>query len=228
MARRSAGGLILELVYQPRRSYGPTMDSLAHEIRDEIVRGVILTVLIKHRLEWITFGSLRVQVQRGQGYSLEENELRFHLAYLGDSTRGYVENKSLRASCWTAALLLIPACSSSVDALQGGRRAGLKSRRYVRRVMGNGTETQKKHAQEERRGSQPGRVESRGIGSGRTRPGKRQYGAQAPAGVFPPGHSRLAAALLAVAREACFPTGIEAEQDAASAAPVVRGFASTG
>ena len=46
---------------------------------------------------WVTFGSLRVQIQRGQGFALEEDELRFHLAYLGDSARGYIENKSLRA-----------------------------------------------------------------------------------------------------------------------------------
>ncbi len=95
------------------------MDSLAHEIRDEIVRGVILTVLIKHRLEWITFGSLRVQVQRGQGYSLEENELRFHLAYLGDSTRGYVENKSLRASRGATDFSLVRATARAVDLLDG-------------------------------------------------------------------------------------------------------------
>jgi len=95
------------------------MDSLAHEIRDEIVRGVILTVLIKHRLEWITFGSLRVQVQRGQGYSLEENELRFHLAYLGDSTRGYVENKSLRASRGATDFRLVRATARAVDLLDG-------------------------------------------------------------------------------------------------------------
>src|SRR5439155_43260 len=72
-------------------------------------------------------------------------------------TSAWCERRPEPWICWTAALLLIPACSSSVDALQGGRRAGLKSRRYVRRVMGNGTEAQKKHAQEERRGSQPGR-----------------------------------------------------------------------
>ena len=41
------------------------MGGLANEIRDEIIRGVILSVLVKHRLEWVTFGSLRVQVQRG-------------------------------------------------------------------------------------------------------------------------------------------------------------------
>src|ERR1043165_5725386 len=96
-----------------------TVDGLGHELRDEIIRGVILSVLIKHRLEWVTFGSLRVQVQRGQGFPLEDNELRFHLAYLGDSTRGYVENKSLRAGRGATDFTLVRATARAVDLLDG-------------------------------------------------------------------------------------------------------------
>src|SRR5207248_4840189 len=96
-----------------------TVGGLANEIRDEIIRGVILSVLVKHRLEWVTFGSLRVQVQRGQGYALEENELRFHLAYLGDSSRGYVENKALRTGRKATDFTLVRATARAVDLLDG-------------------------------------------------------------------------------------------------------------
>jgi hypothetical protein len=67
------------------------------DVRDEVVRGVILRVLIKHGLDWMAFQSLQSQVQLGQGYPLADEELRFQLAYLGDKARGYVESKPLRA-----------------------------------------------------------------------------------------------------------------------------------
>ena len=95
------------------------VDHLAQEIRDEIIRGLILCVLVKYRLEWMTFGSLRIQVQRGQGYTLDENELRFHLAYLSDSTRAYIECKSLRAGRATTDFSLVRATAKAVDLLDG-------------------------------------------------------------------------------------------------------------
>jgi len=95
------------------------MDGLEREIRDEIIRGLILSVLVKHRLDWVTFGSLRVQIQRGQGFALEEDELRFHLAYLGDSARGYIENKSLRAGRAATGFSLVRATAKAVDLLDG-------------------------------------------------------------------------------------------------------------
>jgi hypothetical protein len=95
------------------------MNSLAREIRDEIIRGVILTVLIKQRLDWMTFGSLRVQLQRGQAFALEESELRFHLAYLGDSARGYIESKPLRAGRGATEFSLVRATAKAVDLLDG-------------------------------------------------------------------------------------------------------------
>jgi hypothetical protein len=95
------------------------VDNLAQEIRDEIIRGLILCVLVKNRLEWMTFGSLRVQVQRGQGYALEDSELRFHLAYLSDSTRGYIESKALRAGRGATDFSLVRATAKAVDLLDG-------------------------------------------------------------------------------------------------------------
>lgn len=99
------------------------MDRLNDEIRDEILRGVVLRILIKHRLDWVTFNGLKVQVQRGQGYPLEDAELRFHLAYLGDSARGYVELKPLRAGRAEPESSMVRATAKAVD-LRDGRIAG--------------------------------------------------------------------------------------------------------
>jgi len=96
------------------------MKSFMKEIRDEIIRGVILSVLIKHQLDWVTFKSLRIQVQRGQGYPLEDGELRFHLAYLSDSARAYIENKALRAGRGGTEFSVVRATAKAVD-LQDGR-----------------------------------------------------------------------------------------------------------
>jgi hypothetical protein len=98
------------------------MDSLSGEIRDEIVRGVILSILIKYQLDWVTFNSLKVQVQRGQGYAIEDAELKFHLAYLSDSARGYVELKPLRAGRTGAEYSFLRATAKAVD-LRDGRIA---------------------------------------------------------------------------------------------------------
>ena len=98
------------------------MNRLNEEIRDEILRGVILSILIKHQLDWVTFNSLRVQMQRGQGYTIKESELRFHLAYLSDSTRGYVELKPLRAGRTDVESSFVRATAKAVD-LSDGRIA---------------------------------------------------------------------------------------------------------
>jgi|GEM_PF-1146298 len=98
------------------------MDRLSEEIRDEILRGVVLIILIKHQLDWVAFSNLKVQVQRGQGYALEDAELRFHLAYLSDSARGYVELKPLRAGRSSAESSFVRATAKAVD-LRDGRIA---------------------------------------------------------------------------------------------------------
>ncbi len=90
------------------------------ELRDEIIRGVILSVLIKHQLDWVTFQSLRVQIQRGQGYAVEEDELKFHLAYLGDSVRAYIQSKPLRAGRGGTEFSFVRATAKAVD-LHDGR-----------------------------------------------------------------------------------------------------------
>ncbi|HKS97133.1 MAG TPA: hypothetical protein VJV74_13500 [Terriglobia bacterium] len=101
---------------------GVAMDRLNDEIHDEILRGVILSVLIKRQLDWMTFNGLKVQVQRGQGCPLDDAELRFHLAYLSDSARGYVELKPLRAGHTGAESSLVRATAKAVD-LHDGRIA---------------------------------------------------------------------------------------------------------
>jgi len=72
------------------------MDPLLQDVRDEVVRGVILSILVQHRLNWVAFASLKREIQMGQGFPLTDDDLRFQLAYLGDTARAYVEGKSLR------------------------------------------------------------------------------------------------------------------------------------
>ena len=73
------------------------MEPWLADVRDEVVRGVILSVLIQHGLDWMAFRSLKSQVQMGQGYPLGDEDLKFQLAYLSDTSRGYVESKPLRS-----------------------------------------------------------------------------------------------------------------------------------
>ena len=73
------------------------MDPLIQDVRDEALRGVILSILVQHRLSWVAFSSLKREIQMGQGFPVTDDDLRFHLAYLGDAARAYVEAKPLRA-----------------------------------------------------------------------------------------------------------------------------------
>ncbi len=72
------------------------MGVLTDDIRHETQRGVILMILIKRNLDWVPFGELKQQLLRGQGYPLTDDELRFHLTYLADPARSYIETKPLR------------------------------------------------------------------------------------------------------------------------------------
>lgn len=72
------------------------MGTLSDDIRHETQRGVILMILVQHNLEWVSFGELKQQLLRGQGYPLTDEELRFQLQYLADPARSYVEMKPLR------------------------------------------------------------------------------------------------------------------------------------
>lgn len=79
-----------------------------------------MSILIKHQLDWVTFQSLKVQVQRGQGYAVEDSELKFQLAYLSDSARAYIENKPLRAGRGATEFSFVRATAKAVD-LRDGR-----------------------------------------------------------------------------------------------------------
>jgi hypothetical protein len=97
------------------------VDTLAKDVRDEVVRGVILNVLIKYGLEWVAFRSLKRQVQVGQALPLSDEELRFQLAYLGDKERGYVEPKPLRSGRESISVYaFVRATAKAVD-LRDGR-----------------------------------------------------------------------------------------------------------
>jgi hypothetical protein len=72
------------------------MDPLLQDVRDEVVRGVILSILVQHKLSWVGFASLKREIQMGQGFPITDDDLRFQLAYLGDTARAYVEAKPLR------------------------------------------------------------------------------------------------------------------------------------
>ncbi|HZP02855.1 MAG TPA: hypothetical protein VFD30_21575 [Terriglobia bacterium] len=93
------------------------MRTLADEARGEIVRGVLLTILIQYHLDWVPFRTLRLMALRGQGYLLSDEELKFHLAYLSDTTRMYAETKPLSAA---GAELFVRATAKAVD-LRDGR-----------------------------------------------------------------------------------------------------------
>jgi len=73
------------------------MDPFLQDVRDEVVRGLILSILIQHRLGWVAFGRLKREVQMGQGFPITDDDLGFQLAYLGDASRGYVEARPLHA-----------------------------------------------------------------------------------------------------------------------------------
>jgi len=97
------------------------MDLLLQETRDEAVRGIILCILIQHKLGWVRFQSLKREVQMGQGYPITDEDLGFQLAYLGDAARAYVEAKPLRAGRTSVAgFAFVRATAKAVD-LRDGR-----------------------------------------------------------------------------------------------------------
>ena len=99
------------------------MDPLLQDVRDEVVRGIILSILIQHRLAWVAFASLKYQVQIGQGFPIADDDLGFQLAYLSDRARGYVEARPLRAGRARAfEYAFVRATAKAVD-LRDGRIA---------------------------------------------------------------------------------------------------------
>ena len=95
------------------------MARLNEDIRHESERGVILRVLIRRQLNWVPFNELKQQLLRGQGYPLTDDELRFHLAYLSDPGRLYIEIKPLRSGRQEWEHTLVRATARAVDLVDG-------------------------------------------------------------------------------------------------------------
>jgi hypothetical protein len=91
--------------------------TLTDDIRHEVQRGVILMILTRRNLEWIPFSELKAQMAHGQGYPLTDQELWFHLRYLGG--RNYLETRSTRPGRSDLSLTQARATPKAVDLLDG-------------------------------------------------------------------------------------------------------------
>src|SRR5215471_17424473 len=92
---------------------------LKDDIRNEAQRGVILLILVHHKLEWVPFNELKQQMARGQGYVLSDEDLRFHLTYLSNASRGYVETTTMRPGRHDPSQTMVRATTKAVDLLEG-------------------------------------------------------------------------------------------------------------
>ena len=96
------------------------MGTLVDDIRHEAQRGVILMILIRRNLDWVPVGELKAQLQRGQGYALTDDDLKFHLQYLADSGRDYVQTQPLRLGrAGETEPFLVRATARAVDLADG-------------------------------------------------------------------------------------------------------------
>lgn len=93
------------------------MGALTDDIRSEVERGLILTILAKRNLEWVPFSELSAQVARHQGYRMSDSQLWFHLRYLAG--RAYLETHNPRPGRSDISLLQVRAMSKAVDLLDG-------------------------------------------------------------------------------------------------------------
>ena len=91
--------------------------SLTHEVQNESQRGLILSILVDWKLEWMPFNELRLQILRRSGYTLAEQELQFHLNYLG--AREYIETRRLRAGRADLELTTVRATAKALDLKEG-------------------------------------------------------------------------------------------------------------
>jgi hypothetical protein len=91
--------------------------TLTDDVRHEVQRGVILMILTHRGLEWVPFSELKVQLARGQGYALTDQELWFHLRYLAG--RSYVETRSTRPGRSDLSLTQARGTPKAVDLLDG-------------------------------------------------------------------------------------------------------------
>lgn len=94
------------------------MREQTEQVRHEVLRGLILRILVLRDLDWVSFIELKLQLVRGQGQTLRDDDsLMFQLRYLSD--RGYVELKRLRAGRADIELQCIRATGRAVDYLDG-------------------------------------------------------------------------------------------------------------
>lgn len=93
------------------------MGALVEDVRQEVLRGVILTILAHRNLEWVPFPELRIQAARRYGYSLTDSDLWFQLRYLAG--RAYVETRNARPGRSDLSLLQVRAMSKAADLVDG-------------------------------------------------------------------------------------------------------------
>jgi hypothetical protein len=93
------------------------MATLTDDVRDEALRGVILSILVHRNLEWVPFSELKVQVARRRGYSPPESDLWFQLRYLAG--RAYLETRNPRPGRSDFSLVQVRALSKAVDLVDG-------------------------------------------------------------------------------------------------------------
>ena len=93
------------------------MGALTDDVRSEVERGLILTILTRRNLEWVPFSELSAQMERHQGYATSDSQLWFHLRYLAG--RAYLETRNPRPGRSDVSLLQVRAMSKAVDLLDG-------------------------------------------------------------------------------------------------------------
>jgi hypothetical protein len=91
------------------------MVDIAESIRHEVQRGVILLILAHGNMEWVMLTELKMQLARGQGYPMTEEDLWFHLRYL--EGRGYLETRGTRPGRTDFALMRARAMPKTIDLL---------------------------------------------------------------------------------------------------------------
>ncbi len=93
------------------------MTKLTRQVRREAERGLIVSILVGWRLEWMPFGELRLQFLRRTGYPISDEQLGFHLNYLARA--GYIEIKRLRSARAGLELTVVRASTKAVDLAEG-------------------------------------------------------------------------------------------------------------
>lgn len=93
------------------------MAEITKDISREFERGLMVKVLVGWGLEWMPFHELRVQMMTRLGHSVSEDDIKFHLNYLGQA--GYAESKTLRAGRVDFELAVVRATPKAVDLVEG-------------------------------------------------------------------------------------------------------------